>query len=163
MRALLRSFKYAARGILYCLKNERNMRIHSVAAFYILIFMPFFTLSRGETALLFVTIGTVLTAEVVNTSIETIVNRLLPSYDQLARIAKDTAAGAVFLSAFFAVLVGIVLLWQPSAFEDILIFFTSNPLLLAAFLISVVLAVCFIFLGFGVMKKTVAKHRNKKL
>lgn len=162
MRALLNSFKYAARGIFYCLKNERNMRIHSVAAFYIFIFAPFFTLSRGEKALLLLTIGTVMAAEVINTSIETLVNRLLPSYDQLARIAKDTAAGAVFLCAFFAVLIGLALFWQPDAFEAIFCYFLTRPFLLAALLISVLLAVSFIFSGFGGVKKAVVKRKNKK-
>ncbi len=162
MRALLNSFKYAARGIFYCLKNERNMRIHSVVSFYILIFIPFFTLSRGEKALLLLTISAVLAAEVMNTSIETLVNRLLPSYDQLARIAKDTAAGAVFLCAFFAVLVGFTLLWQPDVFKVIFLFFFNHPILLAILFISIVLSICFIFLGFNGMRKKVVRHWNKR-
>lgn len=41
MRVLIKSFRYAGRGVVFCLKNERNMRVHVTAAFYILLFLPF--------------------------------------------------------------------------------------------------------------------------
>lgn len=163
MRALLKSFRYAGRGVLYCLKNERNMRIHMVTAFYLLLFLPFFQLTRGQTALLLLAIAVVMAAEAVNTSIETIVNRLSPAYDQLARIAKDTAAGAVLLCAVFSVAIGFLLLWQPQAFAAAYSFFAMHPVLLAVLILSLIPAVCFIFYGFGSVKKRMEQRRRKKL
>ena len=44
----LRSFVYAGRGIWFCIRHERNFRIHMVAAAYVLIFAPYFSLTRGD-------------------------------------------------------------------------------------------------------------------
>ena len=52
----LKGFKYAFFGFIYCIKNERNMRIHTVAAMYVLVFARFFTFSRSEYAVLLLTI-----------------------------------------------------------------------------------------------------------
>ena len=61
----VKSLKYALRGIVYCINNERNMRIHTVAVLYVLAFSPFFEMSRARYAILLVTFALVLTAEVV--------------------------------------------------------------------------------------------------
>lgn len=162
MKALIKSFRYAGRGIIFCLKNERNMRIHVSAAFYLFLFLPFFELTRGQTALLLLTVAVVMAAEAVNTSIEAIVNRLLPSYDQLARVAKDAAAGAVLLCAFFSALIGLLLLWQPAAFSGIYAFFADYPALLAALAFFLTITFCFVFGGFGFLRKIIKRLRFNK-
>lgn len=162
MRVLIKSFRYAGRGVVFCLKNERNMRVHVTAAFYILLFLPFFELTRGQTALLLLTVAVVMAAEAVNTSVEAIVNRLLPSYDQLARVAKDTAAGAVLLCAFFSVFIGFLLLWQPEAFAAIYAFFAAYPALIAVLLLLLCASCCFIFGGFGFFKRIIKRRRFNK-
>ena len=109
MRTFLRGFGYAFSGIGYCLKRERNFRVHMAAGFYVLLLAPYFSLSRGEWAALILTIGLVLAAEAVNTAIETVVDRLSPGRCDAARVAKDVAAGAVLLCAVAAVGVAAVL------------------------------------------------------
>lgn len=161
MKGLIKSFLYAGRGVAYCIKNERNMRIHVTAVFYLFLFLPFFELTRGQFALLLLTVAAVMAMEAVNTSIEAVVNRLLPS-DRLARIAKDTAAGAVLLCAFFSVFIGVTLLWQPEAFGAIYAFYTSHPPLIGVLLLMIALSVCFIFGGPGYLKKVIRKHRFNK-
>ena len=93
MRSLLRSFRFALRGILFCICNERNMRIHLVVAVYVFTLSHFFPLSNVEYAVLIISIVMVIAAEIINTAIEEFVDISSPSFDPLARIAKDTAAG----------------------------------------------------------------------
>ena len=90
--SFFKSFKYAFRGILYCIKNERNMRFHTVTALYVLIFARFFNFSRGELLLLILTIASVLSAEAMNTSIEKTDDKLTKEYDEKIRRSKDSAA-----------------------------------------------------------------------
>ena len=102
MRKFLRGFKFAFKGILYCIKNERNMRIHTVAMVYVLIFARFFQFTRTEYAILIITIAMVLAAEAFNTSLERIANKFGMEYNKLIEAAKDTAAGAVLILAIGA-------------------------------------------------------------
>ena len=95
----LRSFVYAGRGIWFCIRHERNFRIHMVAAAYVLLFAPYFSLTRGEWAALLAIIGLVTAAEAVNTAVEQTVNLAAPGRRTRARVAKDAAAGAVLLCA----------------------------------------------------------------
>ena len=111
-RALFKSFLYAFRGVRFCVKNERNMRIHLAAAVFVTAFSLVYGLTPGEYAVLFLTIGAVIAAEAVNTAIEAVVNLESPSYNELARIAKDVAAGTVLLTALTACIVGFCLFFR---------------------------------------------------
>ena len=110
--SFLRSLKFAFRGIIHCIKNERNMRIHTVATIYILLFVPFFNLSLEKLAILLLTISAVLAAEMVNTATEELSDLSAEDYNPMARIAKDVAAGAVLIISIFAVFIGFLLLWD---------------------------------------------------
>ena len=94
-----KSLRCAIRGIVRCLRNERNMRFHTMAALYVLFFSGFFGLSRAELAVLFVTIGAVLSAEVFNTAAEDLCDYVSPGFARRIGSVKDLAAGAVLLSA----------------------------------------------------------------
>ena len=146
-RSLKKSFSYAIRGVVYCIGNERNMRIHIAVAANILLFSLIYKLNRMEYGLLFIAVGLVLLCEMINTSIETLVNLGSPSYHNLARIAKDVAAGAVLLVAIIAIIIGVVLFGQPdrllSAFSEI----CSNPWLIGLFLVFLVGGFLFVFKG----------------
>jgi undecaprenol kinase len=64
-------------------------------------------------ALLLIVISLVLCAELLNTAIEAVIDLVSPEWHPLAKVAKDTAAGAVLVSAVFAVAVGLVILYKP--------------------------------------------------
>lgn len=145
VRSLARSFKYAGRGVAYCVKNERNMRIHLVTACYVLVFSVFYNFTQTQFILLLLTIGIVLFAEAVNTAIEALVNLETQCYDCLARIAKDVAAGAVLICAVFALAVGIILFIKPATISYIVYYLTANPLAGTLFIISLPAAAVFIF------------------
>ena len=143
----LRSFVYAGRGIWFCIRHERNFRIHMVAAAYVLIFAPYFSLTRGEWAALLAIIGLVTAAEAVNTAVEQTVNLAAPGRRTRARVAKDAAAGAVLLCAAAAAVAGVLLFARWEIWLCILSDFRTNwwkPLLL---LLSLPLSLWFIISG----------------
>lgn len=147
---------YAFRGVFRTVNAERNLRIHITCLIYmfsILGFTDWFSLDRGDWAILLLACGTVISAEVINTAIENAVNLASEEYSKYAEISKDAAAGAVLVSAIFAVAVGIAILFQPSAFRAMYSYFTSNPLLLLIFVLSIIPATVFIFFGFRIPKR----------
>lgn len=150
--SLVNSFKCAFKGIFFVLQHERNMRIHVVAALYVAFFSAFYNFSKTEIVLLVITCALVMIFEVLNTSIEVIVDKISPKYSPLAKVAKDAAAGAVLLSAIMAIFVGVVLFFDIERFKLILIFFSdwSNLLMFIGFS---AIAVVFI---------TTGKRRNLK-
>ena len=115
MRAtsLLYSFKYAFEGIWYVLRTQRNAKIHLGVTLAITLLGLFLQVNALRWAVLVVTIGLVFAAEMFNTVIEALVDLLSPNYHPLAKIAKDAAAGAVFILAIMAVIVGLLILGPP--------------------------------------------------
>lgn len=150
MKALAKSFVFACRGFVYCLHHERNMRIHLAFTLYMysfLLFFDFFELGKIEFALLFIANALVMMAELINTAIENTINLVEKKYNKLAQIAKDTAAAGVLVGAFFAVAIGIVLLWQPEAFERILEYYAAHTVMLVCLVISLAGSLIYIFAG----------------
>jgi diacylglycerol kinase (ATP) len=145
VRGLGRSFLYSIEGVNYCIKNERNMRIHLIVASYVLAFSLFYNLTSFEYAVLFIVIGLVLAAEAVNTAIESIVNLNIECYNKLARIAKNVAAGAVFICAISATAVGGALFLNISTIQYIIRFLYTNYLYGILFIISIPISLFFIF------------------
>ncbi|WP_068616258.1 diacylglycerol kinase family protein [Paenibacillus tuaregi] len=107
------SFRYAFQGITYGLKTQRNLRVHVVCAVLAAGAAAFFHLSAVKWAILLLTIAVVIAAELINTAVESAVDLSSPELHPLAKAAKDTAAGAVLVCAIFAVIIGIVLFYDP--------------------------------------------------
>jgi diacylglycerol kinase (ATP) len=113
---LLISFKYAWAGIVYAFRTQRNFRIHVAVCALAIGLSVFLRLETVEISIIAITSGLVLTLELVNTAIESIVDLTVKqSYHELAKIAKDCAAGAVLISALVALLVAATLLLPPLA------------------------------------------------
>lgn len=106
MQNLGQSFRQAGAGIGYCFRHERNMRIHGLAALAAIVLGCWCRLKPAEWGLLSITIMSVLVAEMINTAIERTVDLITDQYRPLARIAKNTAAGAVLLAAVNSVIMG---------------------------------------------------------
>jgi diacylglycerol kinase len=109
LRAFVRGFGYAGRGIGWMLRTQRNARVHLAAAVAAVGLGLWLGLSAVEWAVLALTIGLVLTAEALNTALEAIVDLVSPEHHALAGRAKDAAAGAVLLLALASVGVGLAL------------------------------------------------------
>lgn len=145
-RTVFDSFSDAFRGIWDCLRSERNMRIHAVTCVYVLFFASRLGLSRGEMACLILAIGTVTAAEAMNTAVEKLCDFTQKRQNQLIRVIKDMAAGAVLLCALAAALVGVVVLFRPELWAA-LWEICSQPSALALFLLSLAAALVFVFVG----------------
>ncbi len=141
-----KSLLCAVRGVFRCMKRERNLRIHTVAAGYVLFFSTFFQLGRTEYAVLFLTCGAVLSAEVFNTAAERLCDFASPGFDRRIGAVKDLAAGAVLLCALAAVCVGVSLFWRPECFPAVAAWFWEAPPRLVVFLLTAAASVCFIAL-----------------
>ncbi len=115
MRAtsLWKSFGYAFEGLWHALKTQRNLRIHIVFAAMVVGVGLFLGLPLRDWAVLALTIGAVLTGELINTVVEAVVDLASPDYHELAKIAKDVAAGTVLVMALTAIAVGLLILGPP--------------------------------------------------
>ena len=103
---LLMSFKYAWQGISYAFSTQRNFTIHLVIGLVAILLGFVLQVTVVEMALVGLTIALVLVLELLNTAIESLVDLTVKqSYHQLAKIAKDCAAGAVLISALTALFV----------------------------------------------------------
>jgi diacylglycerol kinase (ATP) len=108
------SFKYAWAGLSYAFQTQRNFRVHLFVGTLAIALSIFLRLTRVEVAIIGLTIGAVLTMELLNTALESVVDLTVrQTYHELAKIAKDCAAGAVLISALAAVLVAGSLLLPP--------------------------------------------------
>ena len=105
---LLISFKYAFDGIKYTFTNSRNFKLQLFFAFLSLILGYIFKFDTTDYLILLVTIFSVLILEILNTSIESLVDLVVKkNYDNLAKISKDCAAGAVLLASMNSVIIGL--------------------------------------------------------
>ncbi|MEC0202573.1 diacylglycerol kinase family protein [Paenibacillus lautus] len=112
-QSLYRAFGCAIRGILTAVQTERNMKIHIAAALIVFIAAALLQLDRVSWLFLVLAIALVFIAELVNTAVEAIIDLISPEEHVLARVAKDTAAGAALVAAVFAVVIGILVFYEP--------------------------------------------------
>ncbi|MCC2545715.1 diacylglycerol kinase family protein [Hymenobacter sp. BT175] len=113
------SFGYAFRGVWSALGSEVHLRFHALSTVVAVGLGFYFGLSRLDWALVVLAIGTVWSAELMNTAVEAIVDLVSPDYHVLAGKAKDVAAGAVLVTAIAALVIGVLVfgphvgaLWQ---------------------------------------------------
>jgi diacylglycerol kinase (ATP) len=104
--SIFESFNVALEGIIHVLRTQRNMRIHFAIAVGVLIAALGFDVSRLELIALLLAIAFVLIAEMLNSAVEAAVDVASTSFDPLAKLAKDIAAGAVLIAAVNAVAIG---------------------------------------------------------
>jgi diacylglycerol kinase (ATP) len=104
--SLLESFNFAFEGVIHVLRTQRNLRIHFAVAFAVLIAAVAVGVDRIELIALLISISFVLIAEMLNTALEAGIDVATTSFDPLAKLAKDIAAGAVLIATVNAVAVG---------------------------------------------------------
>ena len=105
---VLKSFKYAFSGISYVLKTSRNFKIQLIFAVTSLMIGFLLQISQSNYVILIATIMSVLILEILNTSIESIVDLVVEKeFSSLAKISKDTSAGAVLLAAINSVIIAV--------------------------------------------------------
>lgn len=102
------AFACAANGILATLRAERNMRIHAVVAVLAVALCILLPVEPWGAAAVVVCIGVVMALECVNTAVEAVVDLTSPEWHELAKLAKDAAAGATLIAAVMSVAVGAI-------------------------------------------------------
>ncbi len=153
------SFVYAGRGIIYCIRHERNIRIHIIALLYVLYFSTFYDFSKAEYAVLILTCVVVVALELINTAIEVVIDKMSPKFNVFAMIGKDIAAGGVLVGAIGAIIVGIILFLDVDKLIIIFQYFADEwyrPIILV---ISFILSILFI----SNTKKRGGSHLNNKM
>ena len=107
---VLISFRYAFSGIKYTFNNSRNFKIQFFIASFSLILGYILKLDASDYLILLVTIFSVLILEILNTSIESLVDLVIKKkFSNLAKISKDCSAGAVLLASINSVIIGLYL------------------------------------------------------
>ena len=111
---LFLSFKYAWAGVHYAFVTQRNFRIHTSIGILAVSLGIFLEIQAIEMAIVVMTCAIVMVLELINTAIEAVVDLTVEqTYHELAKIAKDCAAGAVLISAIAAVMVAAFILLPP--------------------------------------------------
>ncbi len=109
------SFRAALQGVAYIVRTQPNVWIEIVALAVVMAAGWWFAISTLEWAILGLTVALILALEAVNTAVETVVDLVSPHYHPLAKIAKDTAAGALIIavvgSVFVAAMIFVPRLW----------------------------------------------------
>ncbi|MGF1481730.1 MAG: diacylglycerol kinase family protein [Cyanophyceae cyanobacterium] len=111
---LLLSFRFAWAGVRYAFATQRNFRVHTGVAVLAVSLGFFLKISSVEMTAIIITCALVMVLELLNTAIESVVDLTVKqTYHELAKIAKDCAAGAVLVAAVAAVLVASCILLPP--------------------------------------------------
>ena len=105
-RTLLESFNFAFEGIIHVLRTQRNMRIHFLAAVVVLVAGLATGVSKLELIALLLAIAFVFITEMFNSALEQAIDVATTSFDPLAKLAKDIAAGAVLIATVNAIAIG---------------------------------------------------------
>lgn len=139
------SFIYAAQGIRAAVQQERNMRFHLCAAFYVYLFSLFYDFTSTQYALITIMVVGVMALELVNSSIERVMERPAPERYRTAGVVKDMAAGAVLIFSIGCAVAGVFLFWNVPVFERILGYFAEHLVLLLLLLATLPVAWRFVF------------------
>jgi diacylglycerol kinase len=110
---LARSFYHAFAGLFHLLRSQPNARTELAIGALACALAGWLGISRGEWAVLVLTIAAVLILEGVNTAIEAAVDLASPDFHPRAKVAKDVAAGMVLLASIASIVIGAVILGPP--------------------------------------------------
>lgn len=112
-RRFSQSVNHAVDGIIYAFRTEHHMKIHFALSMLALVFCLMVELTPIELLSVFLVITVVMVAELFNTAIEAIVNMHTLSHHPLAKVAKDVAAGGVFIASLNALAAAYLIFWEP--------------------------------------------------
>ena len=107
-----KSFCHAISGIWYAIRYEHNMIIIFLATLVTTILGLYLKIDKYEWLFCITIIGMIMATEMINTSIEAVVDLVTPDYHKLAKIAKDTASSATLILCIVS-LIGAILIFVP--------------------------------------------------
>ncbi|RLD06744.1 MAG: diacylglycerol kinase family protein [Chloroflexota bacterium] len=107
------SIQYAIQGLKHPLQTEPNTWVHTGICIAVLALGLWLSITPLEWAVILLTMAVVWAAEFFNTALETALDLLHPQSHPKVKIAKDVSAAAVLITAFFSVLIGLLILAPP--------------------------------------------------
>ncbi len=112
-RDRISSFRFALAGLVYIFRYERSVRLLSVYSLVVLATAFWLEVSALALVELILGLGAIWITECLNTAIEATVDLAMPDLHPLAKIAKDTAGAATFVSSSLSLLVTLIILVPP--------------------------------------------------
>jgi Diacylglycerol kinase len=109
LKRFILSFKYCYQGMAYAFYHEQNIIVMMVIGIITLALGIVFKLELSERLAIIITVGLVLSLEMVNTALEAVVDLVTKDKKPLAKVAKDAASGAVGIMCIFAVIEGLMI------------------------------------------------------
>lgn len=154
LKNLTDSFNYAFKGLVYAVRTQRNMQIHVFTSILAIIASLVFNISKVEMILVILSICLVISAELFNTAIENVSDAAVNHYHPLIKLAKNTAAAAVLITALNALVIGLLVFWTPFTkltYTGITIVKQSSPYLIIAVtaLVCIIVIIIKAFVGNG--------------
>ena len=113
IRGRRNSFQFAFSGFFYVLKTQKNAWLHLAATVIVVLLALWLHIDRLEWLAILLVIGLVWMAEFMNTALEVIVDLASPEKHPLAKVGKDVGAASVLIAAILAIIIGVIVLWQP--------------------------------------------------
>jgi diacylglycerol kinase len=112
-KKLSQSIMIALGGIAYGVSNERNIKIQGAIGILVLIISLLLKIPRSDFIIILLVSFLVIICELMNTALERLIDHLHPhNHDNIGKV-KDMIAGAVLLSIILAIIVGLLILWNP--------------------------------------------------
>lgn len=108
-KKIANSFKYAGQGLYSSFKTERNMKIHVTIMILVIIAAILLKINKHEWIICIACFAIVISGELFNTTIETIVDMVMPYKNEKAKLAKDISASAVLVLAIGTAIIGLII------------------------------------------------------
>lgn len=105
----LKSFKFAFEGVLHALIHEANFRLQILITAIAVGLGFYFQISSSEWSVIILGFASLLSAEVLNTSIENFIDYLIPKKSNVVKIVKDLSAGFVLINALACLAILVVI------------------------------------------------------
>ena len=96
-------------GVRYAWRSQRNLKIHMGFAVAAVLLAAILQVSSVEWLAIVICIFTVMGLEMVNTAVESVVDMVSPDWHELAKRAKDCAAGAVYIAAIGSLVIAAII------------------------------------------------------
>ena len=112
MKSFILAFKYAFNGIFRTVRNERNIKIHILAVIVVVVMGIIYRINTIEWIICLLLFGLVISSELINSAVEHTVDLCTKEKNELAKFAKDAAAGAVLVNAIISIIIACII-WIP--------------------------------------------------
>ena len=111
LKRLIKSFKYAFKGLYKIFREEQNLKIQAIAACLVFVSAVYFNITKTEWMFLIFVIGLVILMEIANSALERVTDILKPRIHDYVKEIKDIAAAGVMVASLIALAIGIIIFW----------------------------------------------------